>query len=55
MSDKPTIENLESWFDANAGKRRSYAQKQALKFCGLLIAAMQEIKVMKQPNNGQSK
>jgi len=42
MNDKPTIENLESWFDANAGKRRSYAQKMALRFCGLLISAMRE-------------
>lgn len=49
MTKKLTIENLESWFDANAGKRRSYAQKCALEFCGLLIAAMHEIEAMKQP------
>lgn len=53
MTDKPTIENLESWFSANANKRRSYAQKMALRFCGLLIDAMWEIEEMKQPGDGK--
>ena len=51
MSDRPTIENLESWFDSNVGERRSYAQKMALRFCGLLIDAMREIEAMKQPGD----
>lgn len=50
MNDKPTIENLESWFDTNANKRRSYSQKRALEFCGLLIAAMHEIEAIKHPS-----
>lgn len=54
MNDKPTIENLESWFDCNAGKRRSYAQKCALKYCGLLIDAMREIEFLTQSNVGKS-
>lgn len=57
MNDKMTIEHLEHWFDANAGNRRSYAQKQALRFCGLLINAMKEIEYLKrsndEANNGQ--
>lgn len=49
MNYKPTIENLEAWFSANANKRRSYAQKQALRFCGLLIDAMREIEAINKP------
>lgn len=51
MINKPTIENLELWFDANAGKRRSYAQKCALEYCGLLIRAMHEIEYLNKSKN----
>jgi len=49
MNNKPTIENLEAWFKNNANKRHTYLRTEALRFCGLLIAAMQEIETLKQP------
>ncbi len=55
MTYKPTIENLEAWFDANVNKRRSYAQKCALQYCGLLISAMREIEFLMQSNDEATK